>query len=508
MARRAGGAVPGRSGPGTSGADLAPPSGRETSDRTGRHAAGSGHAATTGKAGRRDQGSAGDPASRRGRDAAPGRAARRAPPPTARAAARLLLDAVLAQGRPLDAAMDETPAYLRLEARDRAFAHLLAASCLRRLGTLDAVLARCLDRPVSAKAAPVRQVLRLGAAQLLLLGTPPHAAVATAVEEVRALGLDGFAGLVNAVLRRIDRERAALLAGLDAPERDTPGWLWARWVARFGETEARAIAAAHQAEAPLDLTLADPVQGPDWAAKLDATLLPTGSLRLPAGARVAELPGFAEGAFWVQDAAAALPARLLRDVRGLNVIDLCAAPGGKTAQLAAAGASVTAVERAPERAERLRENLARLRLADRVRVVEADALAWRPEAPADAVLLDAPCTATGTIRRHPDLPHLKRAEDVASLTAVQAGLVAAAAAMLRPGGRLVYAVCSLEAEEGPGQAAAALGAGLGLALDPIRSDELPGLAEALTPEGWLLTRPSLWPALGGMDGFFAARFRR
>jgi 16S rRNA (cytosine967-C5)-methyltransferase len=220
---------------------------------------------------------------------------------------------------------------------------------------------------------------------------------------------------------------------------------------------------------------------------------------------VTELPGFAEGAFWVQDAAAALPARLLGARPGESVADLCAAPGGKTAQLAAAGARVVAVERDPERAARLRGNLARLRLA--AEVVEADATAWGGSGGArfDAVLLDAPCTATGTIRRHPDVPHLKQARDVAPLAAAQAGLMAAAARLLRPGGRLVFATCSLQAEEGEAHLAAA--APLGLLPDPVRAEEIPGLEAAVTPAGALRTRPDLWAERGGMDGFFVARFR-
>ena len=233
--------------------------------------------------------------------------------------------------------------------------------------------------------------------------------------------------------------------------------------------------------------------------------LPTGSWRYPAGTRATELAGFAEGAFWVQDAAAALPARLLAPVAGEYVLDLCAAPGGKTAQLAAAGAQVTAVERDPARLARLRDNLARLHLA--AEPVCADVLAWQPPHPADAVLLDAPCSATGTIRRHPDVPHLKRARDIAALATQQDRMLDAACAALRPGGRLLYAVCSLQPEEGPARAATAL-ARLPLAADPVRAEELPGLAEAITPQGWVRTTPALWAEIGGMDGFFLARFIR
>ncbi len=398
-----------------------------------------------------------------------------------------VLTAVLDRHRPVEDALDAAP---ETPARDRAAAHRLAAEVLRRLGTLDAALEPFLKRELPQ---PVRHVLRLGAAGLLLLGTPPHAAVATAVTLARTRGLAPFAGLVNAVLRRLAEQGPAALEGLDGPRLDTPAWLWASWGPR-----ARAIAVAHQREAPLDLTIRP------GAAPPEAEALPTGSYRLPPGMRVAELPGYAEGAFWVQDAAAALPARLLHVREGEMVVDLCAAPGGKTAQLAAAGARVTAVERDPRRLLRLRENLGRLRLD--AAVVEADALRWGKSGRFDAVLLDAPCTATGTIRRHPDVLRLRRPGDVTALAGVQRGLLAAAARLVRPGGRLVYAVCSLQEEEGAGAVAGF--AGLGLEADPVRPEEVPGLPEAVTAEGWLRTWPSFWPERGGMDGFFAARFRR
>jgi 16S rRNA (cytosine967-C5)-methyltransferase len=406
-----------------------------------------------------------------------------------REAAFDLLTAVLDRHRPLEEALDALPA---MDARDRAAGHRLAAAVLRRMGSLDAVLDPFLKK---APPIPVRHILRMGTASILLLDTPAHAAVATAVALTRARGLAPFAGLVNAVLRRIAANRAAALDGLDGPRLDTPSWLWSAW-----GPAARAITTAHQTEAPLDLSLRPCATPPEGGSPL-----PTGTWRYPAGTRVASLPGFDEGSFWVQDAAAALPARLLGAAPGEEIADLCAAPGGKTAQLAASGARVTAVERDPARLDRLRENLKRLRLD--ARTICADAATWRPDAPLDAVLLDAPCSATGTIRRHPDVPHLKRPRDIPPLAQQQDRLIEAACGMLRPGGRLVYAVCSLQPEEGPVRAAAALSR-LPLHSDPVRPEELPVLAEAVTPDGFVRTTPALWPEHGGMDGFFIARFRR
>ena len=410
-----------------------------------------------------------------------------------REAAFELLRAVLDMHRPLEQALDALPA---MAPRDRAAGHRLAAAVLRRLGTLDAVLETRLRR---APPDAVRHVLRIGAAGLLLLETPAHAAVATAVALARRRGLASFAGLINAVLRRIAVEGAGALDRLDGPRLDTPAWLWASW----GEA-ARAIAEAHQHEAPLDLTLAPLTLAPG-ATSVAGEILPTGSVRLPPGTRVADLPGYAEGAFWVQDAAAALPARLLAPRPGERVADLCAAPGGKTAQLAAAGAVVTAVDRDPARLERLRENLARLRLP--ATILAADATDWTPPEHFDAVLLDAPCSATGTIRRHPDVAQLKRPRDLPALAAQQDRLIAAAARMLRPGGRLIYAVCSLQPEEGRERVHASLAA-LPLRHDPFRPAELPGLPEALSSDGFLRTHPGMWSGRGGLDGFFGARLLR
>ncbi|MGH7056241.1 MAG: RsmB/NOP family class I SAM-dependent RNA methyltransferase [Stellaceae bacterium] len=410
------------------------------------------------------------------------------PDPT-REAAFALVSAVLDRHVALERAIGRLP---EIAPSDRAAAHRLAAAVLRRLGTLDAVLEPFLRR---APPEAVRHVLRLGAAGLLLLEAPAHAAVATAVALTRCVGFPRFAGLVNAVLRRLAERGPDALAAIDGPKCDTPAWLWASW-----NREARAIAIAHALEPPLDLSLR-----PGAEAPTGGVVLPTGSVRFPPGTHVSALPGFVGGNFWVQDAAAAMPARLLAPHPGERVADLCAAPGGKTAQIAALGAEVIAVDHNMARLERLAANLGRLRL--KAELLCADVGSWAPREKFSAVLLDAPCSATGTIRRHPDIIRLRSPRDIAPLTTLQDRLLEAASGLLAPGGRLIYAVCSLQPEEGRQRIAAAL-ARLPLLLDPFTRRELEAMPEALTAEGTFVTHPGLWPERGSMDGFFAARLRR
>jgi len=404
--------------------------------------------------------------------------------PTRDAAYSLLHD-VLVKGSPLDAALDRLP---KLEPRDRAAAHRLAACVLRHAGTLDEVLEPLLRRGPPDE---VRNILRLGAAAFLFLESPPHAAVGTAVDLTRSKKLAPFAGLVNAVLRKVVAQGTSVLDELDMPRLDTPAWAWASWGA-----DARAIASAHAHEAPLD------VSGPPGFTMPEGELLPTGSYRFPPGTSVHDVPGFAEGKVWIQDAAAALPARFLAPQPGERVLDLCAAPGGKTAQLVSMGAVVTAVERDKARMATLQGNMKRLGLT--AEMITADAATWRPATPFPAILLDAPCSATGTARRHPELLHLRKPRDLAATTALQDRLLDAAAQMLAPGGRLIYAVCSLQPEEGAARVDAAC-ARLGLTREPLTLPELP---EAITPQGDIRTHPGLWPDHGGMDGFFIAKLVR
>jgi 16S rRNA (cytosine967-C5)-methyltransferase len=423
------------------------------------------------------------------------------PASTARHVALDLIGAVLGRERPLDEAIDDNLGMAKLSLRDRAFARLLVATVLRRLGQIDTLIAGCLANPLPPRAAPVHDILRLGIAQLLFLHTPPHAAVATSVDLAQSRGFIAHKGLVNAVLRRLCVEGPDRIANQDAAALNTPAWLWQSWTRHYGENVARAIATAHLREAPLDLT--PRVNASGWCESLAATVLPTGTLRRPGGGAVSSLPGYAEGGWWVQDAAAALPVRLFGNVAGLNVVDLCVAPGGKTAQLAEAGAFVTAIDRSSRRLERLLANMKRLSLP--AATVAADALTWRPEHPVDAVLLDAPCSATGAIRRHPDVPHLKRPADVARLAAIQERLLRAAVEMLRPGGTLVYCTCSLEPEEGPQRIDALLRSGAPVERRPICAGEIETPAEWVTPDGDLRTLPFHLAEYDGIDGFYGAR---
>jgi 16S rRNA (cytosine967-C5)-methyltransferase len=422
----------------------------------------------------------------------------------ARRIAGALLQGVFDEGRTLDDLLTETAGFAALPPRDRAFARLLVGTALRRLGQIDAAIETLLDRPLPTRAAGARTLLRIGAAQMLFLGTPAYAAVGSAVALAgEANATRPYKGLVNAVLRKLGDAGGPLVDAQDAAHLNTPDWLWHSWVAAYGEPTARAIAAAHLDEPHLDVTLHPAADPAEWAARLEARILPTGTLRRAPGGRIEDLPGFDQGTWWVQDAAAALPARLIPTPSKRLVFDLCAAPGGKTAQLAAAGAEVVAVDRAEARLDRLRENLSRLSL--RAECVAADAAEWRPARRADAILLDAPCSATGTLRRHPDVARRKSAADVATLTAAQDRLLDAAARLLAPGGILVYCVCSLQPEEGPGRIAALLARDPRFRRLPVRPDEIGGLSEFISEDKDLRTLPSYLADCGGLDGFYACR---
>ena len=412
---------------------------------------------------------------------------------------------MLRQKRPLDVTASEALNEARLDPRDSAFARAIATTALRRFGQLQALIAAFVPKPPPPhKAGPTLEILIAGACELLFLNVAAHAAVDAAnrlaQDDAKAVH---FKGLINAVLRRVTREGAQVIASQDAAVLNTPDWLWPRWTETYGDVTARAIAAAHEAVPPLDLTFRcgdDPYSG-----FTDPIPLASGRLRLNDAGRIEALPGFAEGRWWVQDFAASLPARLLGDVAGKRVVDLCAAPGGKTAQLASAGAQVSAVDISSDRLAVVRENLERLKLS--AELVTGDARDWRPASPSPFVLLDAPCTATGTIRRHPDLPWLKSAADLSICETLQHELLDAAADMTEIGGVLVYAVCSLEPEEGEERIASFLSRRGDFVREPIRGDDVFD-PQFVSADGDLRTLPCFWAEKGGMDGFYAARLKR
>jgi 16S rRNA (cytosine967-C5)-methyltransferase len=428
----------------------------------------------------------------------------------ARRIAADIVDGVLHKHRTLDDQLDGAgahPGLKTLSDRDRALMRRLVATTLRRLGTLGHLLSRMLDRGIPTDAPRAQSALLIGAAQILWMDVPDHAAVDLSVRLVQSdRRAAKYAGLVNAVLRRCAREGAPLIEETKSETLDVAPWLLQRWIAAYGETAARDIALAVGQEPSLDITVkSDPAQ---WASRLHGEVLPTGSVRTLLQGSVTMLPGFNEGQWWVQDAAAALPARLLGDVSGKNVADLCAAPGGKTAQLAHAGARVVAVERSANRIARLRDNLARLSL--QAEVVVTDAAEWQGSGELfDGILVDAPCTSTGTIRRHPDIGWLRQEADIAPLTALQKRLLQRASSLLKPGGMLVYCTCSLEPEEGEQAVAALLETDSSMRRVPVAPSEVAGLDEIITADGDLRTLPCHLPRdeprLGGLDGFYAAR---
>ena len=428
-------------------------------------------------------------------DAAPGLQARKT-------AARLLA-AVIDKKTPLDGLTDNEhghPQYLALEARDRALVRAILATALRYRNTIGALIASRLDRPLPANATALAHVLHVAAAQILFLDIPDSAAVNLAVLHAKGDPRTArFSGVVNGVLRELARRKERSLPAALAANRDAPEWFAHRLEEVYGAETATAILAMHRVEAPADFTVRSDPEG--WAQKLGGIVLPTGGVRVASlDGAVPDLPGYAEGAWWVQDAAASLPARMLGDVRGSRVADLCAAPGGKTAQLANAGAHVTALDVSASRLRRLRQNMERLRLD------------WEPSAAFDAVLLDAPCSSTGTVRRHPDVPWTKSPQDIEKLAGVQARLLSRAALLVRPGGRLVFSNCSLDPAEGEAVIAAFLAESAGYERDPLKPDDVPGAEDFINERGELRTTPAGFsldaPRISGLDGFFAARLRR
>lgn len=425
---------------------------------------------------------------------------------TARQAALKALLAVDADGTALDAALSAQPGYKAMDARDRAFARAIVSAAIRRRGTLEAAFESFMDRPLRPRELTGRAVLTLASAELLVLQTPPHAVVDGWVR-IMGASEDGrrLKGLTNAVLRRVSERGAEAFLAAD-PLIDLPDWLRARWVEIYGEDTARGMALARGGAPPLDLSAKPGFDAAGFAADIGGMVLPTGTIRKEGIGDVTALPGFEAGNWWAQDAAAALPVTLLGPKAGERIADICAAPGGKTLQLAAAGAEVIAVDRSEARLRRVAQNLARTGL--KAQIITADATSWQPAEPLDAVLLDAPCSATGTLRRRPDVAGTKSEADIHSLAGLQAKLLDNAFAMLKPGGRLVYCTCSLEPEEGEAQVEAFLKRTPEAIRLPVGAGELPGLADAITADGDVRTRPDMWANEGGLDGFYIARLIR
>ncbi|RUW57748.1 RsmB/NOP family class I SAM-dependent RNA methyltransferase [Mesorhizobium sp. M7A.F.Ca.US.008.03.1.1] len=431
----------------------------------------------------------------------------------ARKAAARLLAAVIDARTPLDGLTDHEnghPQYKALDLRDRGLVRAILVTALRYRMTISGLLARRVEKPLPPNATALSHILHVAAAQILFLDIPDSAAVDIAVTHAKSdPRTQRFSGLVNGVLRTLARAKETELPAALAATDEAPKWFSDRLKTTYGNEKAGQILEAHRVEAPVDFSVkADPGL---WAEKLGGIVLQTGTVRVEnLIGPVTELPGFAEGAWWVQDAAASLPARLFGDVTGLRVADLCAAPGGKTAQLIVAGAKVTAVDTSKNRLVRLTQNLDRLGLS--AEIVQADLLKYEPEELFDAVLLDAPCSSTGTVRRHPDVPWTKTAADVEKLADLQRRLLARTVTLVKPGGRIVFSNCSLDPLEGENLYRAFLAGTPEISNDPLRQGEIAGIDPFLTPQGTLRTTPADLdlgaPERSGLDGFFAARMRR
>lgn len=431
----------------------------------------------------------------------------------ARKVAADILGNVVHKKRPLDGELDVASGhsgYRVLAANDRSLVRAIVGASLRHRGEISEILERLLDRQIPEKTGRVLDILHVAIAQMLFLDIPDRASVSLAVDHA---GMDRrarpYKGLVNGVLRRLGRERDMITEDLDPETRNTPEWLLESWQEAYGAETARDISRAHQSEAALDLSVKSDAAG--WAQKLGGTIVGVDSVRLSRKGAVDQLEGFDTGSWWVQDAAAALPARLLGNVEGLKAADLCAAPGGKTAQLAAAGAQVTAIDISKGRLKRLEENMTRLGLE--VATVASDLRKYEPDEPFDVILLDAPCSATGTIRRHPDVAWIKKPYDIEKLSEIQSELLDRVVEWVKPGGLIVYCTCSLERAEGEAQADAFLARQGGkIELVPVAASEIGNLDHCVMENGYLRCLPSHAASsnaeIKGMDGFFAARFRR
>lgn len=426
----------------------------------------------------------------------------------ARKIAHEVLTEVLNKKLPLDQVIDKHAGFNSLDSRDRGLVFLLIATVLRRRGQCDSLI-KTLQNKIDQKLNDsIQNVLRIGLTQLLFLDIPHHAAVDTTVALCDALDLSGFKTFVNAVLRRTIREREILTKNLRNVRLNLPEWLFARLSADWGEEAALEIGRASLNEAPLDLTIKEAQKVQLYIFQLEGNHLFGNTLRLDERVPVSQTKGFSEGDWWVQDASAALPAALLGDVSGKIIYDICAAPGGKTAQLASAGAKVTALDRSGNRQKRLAENMSRLKLTQNVDIIIDDATTWVPPEPADIVLLDAPCSSTGIIRRHPDILYLKSEDDIANLVDVQKRLLDNAAKMVKPGGILMYCTCSIFKIEGEEQVASFLENHPEFQSVDFDPREVGGHSEFINEHGQIRLFPTHMAEKGGMDGFFIARLKK
>ena len=413
---------------------------------------------------------------------------------------------VIDEGEPLEYLLDRK-VLDELPPNDRSLARAITSTTLRRRFQIEKILSGYMQKPLGRRGGPAMHLLRLGVAQILFLDVADHAAVSTTMEIAKSdHKAKHFSKLINGVLRTIGREKADILANLK-PIDILPNWLCKTWIEAYGKKTVLDMASALCHEPYLDI--ATKSDSPKWAETLEGIALATGSVRLKSRGAVPNLSGFADGEWWVQDTAASLAPSLLGDVSGKTVADLCAAPGGKTAYLASRGALVTAVDSSAPRVEKLTENLERLNL--KADIVTSDVMAWKPEQLFDAILLDAPCSATGIIRKHPDILSLKNEQQIPQMATLQRKILKASIPFLKPGGTLVFCTCSLQPEEGEAILDYIEAENLPLKLDPIRANEIGGVSQVIQENGTVRTLPHYLehadPVLSGVDGFFMARFQ-
>ncbi|MEM6811094.1 MAG: RsmB/NOP family class I SAM-dependent RNA methyltransferase [Pseudomonadota bacterium] len=426
---------------------------------------------------------------------------------SSRRAAYDVLKQIFIQKQPFDQILSNSQTFSGLEVNDRALTRMMISTVLRQKGTLDILIGKTRDSDISQET--IKIILYIGIVQLLFMKIPSHAAINETVELAAKENHSRQKGLVNAILRKIDSQGKDWLSHIDPVQANIPDWLLKPWVEDYGLQKAQNIASASLNEAPLDLTVKDQSRLKKYAEALKADIIMNSGLRLPKTSDITALDGYEEGDWWVQDTASSLPVALLgNDLTGKTVIDLCAAPGGKTAQLAARGAHVIAVDRSTKRLKKLEENLKRLHLSDKVEIVSADGALWQPQEPADIVLLDAPCSATGTLRRHPDIMHLKSRSDIDKLSGLQERLLDNAKTMIKGDGLLIYCTCSLQKKEGENHVQNFLNKNSDFQTVPVKKEKLVGLEKAVTDKNFIRVTPDLLESKGGIDGFFIASLQK